>query len=317
MAFDPDQARGPDGRWIAGAASSATKTAKEGSRAAKKGGTAEGHRSAAESHKKAAKGHRELARRNERLGNAAAAKAHASLADQHKERAADHAEKARAIGAAKTSLKSLGIKSKGISETTKANAEAAIVKGGYQAYLAREPLKRVREHEGSGDAEDRDSHANGLYLLGEGKQSSISLKTTEAFEVTHARAERIYKDKPRVLGDKVHSVSSLASSPEKMQQATMIHELGHHIHLNNRDPLSPALNREIENAYHSRVSKDEAGKRVTSPGAWVPSSYSRANHKEWFAETHAAYVLYPETLKAKDPSAYKLMTKVRKARGMG
>jgi hypothetical protein len=106
-----------------------------------------------------------------------------------------------------------------------------------------------------------------------------------------------------------------------MQESTTIHELGHHIHLNGADPLDPALNRAIELAYMARVERQMDPKtgrprvRVRG-GAWVPSSYSRANHKEWFAETHSAFVQFPETLKAKDPEAFALIRRVRKARGM-
>lgn len=46
------------------------------------------------------------------------------------------------------------------------------------------------------------------------------------------------------------------------------------------------------------------------------SMYGMTNPHEYFAETHLAYVLYKDELKAKRPSDYKLMQDLRRAAGM-
>jgi hypothetical protein len=42
------------------------------------------------------------------------------------------------------------------------------------------------------------------------------------------------------------------------------------------------------------------------------TKYASMDFKEWFAETHTAFMFYPEQLKAHDPAAFNFMSKVRR-----
>ncbi len=190
--------------------------------------------------------------------------------------------------------------------------EGAIARGGYERYLKDHPLGRVEEHS------IEESHNNAVYARPKRAEADlpfISIKDAPGFEVAHARSQRIRADlgrKAAIGSDNTFTVSTLAKTPEAMRERTMVHELGHHIHLDVHNPLPSDLMTRIAQAYNRRVGAD----KKTVPGKFVVSMYARDNHKEWFAETHAAYVYHGAALKKKDPEAYALVRDVRKARGL-
>jgi hypothetical protein len=44
--------------------------------------------------------------------------------------------------------------------------------------------------------------------------------------------------------------------------------------------------------------------------------YSLTNHKEWFAESHLAYVWHNEEFKTKDPRGHDLVQRMRQLHGL-
>jgi hypothetical protein len=224
------------------------------------------------------------------------------------------------------------------SPRTKANVEEGIRRGGFEEHLRRSPLDGgFGEHPLSLDSPAGDAHpmANGLYSWGRGPHT-ISMLDREGFGKRFEAKEEIYAEreakraaagKPpreRKLGPDIHSVSSMASTPDEMQQRTTVHELSHHLHLADlkrkrvgdkwvideaaSTPLSLKVDGMVKKAFRHRTDGAEP--------AWTVSKYALANHKEWFAETHAAYVFHPKRLRKKDPEAYALMRKIRKMRGI-
>jgi|HubBroStandDraft_2_1064218.scaffolds.fasta_scaffold00255_16 hypothetical protein len=332
LAFDPDQPRDERGRF----ASSGSREAASASGKAKRTGKGEHHDAAAAAHRKAEEFHaREADRRGalaakarskkDRERHLAAREKHLDAGSHHHEQAKVHEEHA---GILRGSLDTLKIPHEGISPETKANAEKAIVKGGYAKFLKHAPISELAEHSGA----EIDSFsgnlvqtANGLYWRG---GEGLSILKSEDFETRFARSKGLLGKKKAARatepGEHVWSISSLASSPEEMQQRTMVHELGHHVHLSSSSPLQKKLDNEIKKGFRERVhidpssitDKDPDGRVETVPGKWIPSRYSRKNYKEWFTECHAAYVYHPETLKARDPQAFDLIRRVRKHRGM-
>lgn len=231
--------------------------------------------------------------------------------------AAEHRSLAKYHSTAAPTLEELGIKHD-LSDKAKRGVERAVQRGGFGAYLREHPITEVREHGATttGPAGERQA-ANGVYSHPKslGGAALVSLKAEAGVKVAFDKAQAKWAKQggPAKLGsDKLFSLSTLAKTVEGMRERTMVHELSHHIHLDKRNPLAPKLDKAIESAYNARV---DANKSV-KPGAWTPSVYSRGNHKEWFAEVHAAYVFHPKALERNDPEAYRLIQRVRRARGM-
>jgi SPP1 gp7 family putative phage head morphogenesis protein len=184
-------------------------------------------------------------------------------------------------------------------------AEMGIARAEIRKYLKTAPLS------GIGPMSEQQT-ANGLYYPGLQK---LELNSAEHFEAGHADDLWYEKRVGRKLavGDpETWSMSSLGTSPGDKRQRTLVHELGHHVHINAAKRLPGRLEQEIRDAFHARVNEDGE----TRPGKWVVSKYSKTNEFEWFAETHTAYVYESATLKARDPEAFNLMRRVRAMRGL-
>lgn len=295
------------------------------SKVAHKKGDRESHKKASEAHAEAKEKHEAEAQRRDALSRKRSLPKedrarHAKAAERHRAAASEHGKLAKYHAAAAPKLEDLGI-AHSLSEADRKPVEKAIQKGGYGHYLADHPLESVREHDAIGPNGERQS-SNGVYARPheKGALPFISLKSMPDVEMTHMRAEKNWTKlggrKP-IGSPEVFSLSTLATTPEEMRERTMVHELGHHIHLDRNNPLSKETNRTIKDAYAARVESDEATKsQKRKPGAWVASAYAMSDHKEWFSETHAAYVYHPKELKKHDPEAFKLMARVRKERGI-
>ena len=302
-----DRPRDAKGRFVSMGGSAADAATDR----ARKVGTVEAHRQATQLHMQAAANHAgEAARLLERakgLGKREA-KVYAEAAAKHQELAKAHRTAALEHAADAPTLERFGIEHS-LDPSGKAMVESAIARGGFGPYLAEHPLESVREHSMA------DRSCNGVYArpTALGGKAFISIKDSESAEVTFARVQ---KGGSRSLGHEgCFSVSQMAKTPAEMRERIMVHELGHHIHLDRSNPLPGELMVAIVKAHGQRVQvKDD--KASTKPGKWTPSAYSNGDHKEWFAEVHAAYVFHPKELKAKDPEAYALVKRVRAARGM-
>lgn len=124
------------------------------------------------------------------------------------------------------------------------------------------------------------------------------------------------------LGQELWQVAYRAADAQSFRQRILVHELGHHLHLDGKLPKQ--LEKRILNAYsrrtqHVRFEQRPWGRadvRAVTPGTFITSQYASVNENEWLAETHSAYVYHPQELAKADPEAYALMRDVRAARGM-
>jgi hypothetical protein len=229
-----------------------------------------------------------------------------------------HPRDARGRFASTASLNALGA-THSLHSAGRADIEAAIRHGGFAAYLSKHPVSQVLEHTKDPDKVSGSKivrSANGVYVHKAGETPHISIsdmRTTKAtFARNQAKIAKRGKGQPSLGGEHTFSVSQMAKSPNELRQATMIHELSHHLHLDPTNPLPARDLAAIQKAYDARVGADKERK----PGAWTPSIYSQANDKEWFAEAHTAYILHGAALKKADPGAYALIQRIRKRRGM-
>lgn len=94
MAYNPDQPRGPDGKWSEEGATAASAKADEATsradradedlaRASQSGGNEWLHKQAVKAHQEAASAHREMAEKQEAAGNHASAEEHRKAAGEH------------------------------------------------------------------------------------------------------------------------------------------------------------------------------------------------------------------------------------------
>ncbi|MBU6429312.1 MAG: hypothetical protein KGR26_09900, partial [Cyanobacteria bacterium REEB65] len=176
-------------------------------------------------------------------------------------------------------LKRLGIEHRKVTHAARDSIENAIQRGGFEPYLAKQPLTRIAEH--------KSFTVNGSYAIRGGKMI-ISLNRRQHFEnvVVRTEQERARLGLAKAIGhENTFSISKLADDGAAMQERTSVHELGHHIHMNTADPLSPELRAKIKSAYRERVSLQN----TANPGHFVVSKYALSNEYEWWAETHAAY----------------------------
>jgi hypothetical protein len=316
---EDDHPRDANGRF----SSHGTRDAGEASKQARKKKTSESHKAASHAHQEAAGKHRAEAERrrtlarkkrlpaSERKKHEAAAARHEAAAKEHEKLSAYHRDVA-------PSLEDLGVEHK-LGAESKRTVEGAIAKGGYGRFLRKSPLGSVEEHSLDPNEHGVIRSANGVYARpkkGSEDKPFVSLKNIEGVEVAHARSEKKWAKLGRRAGPgdpETFSLSTLAKTPEEMRERTMVHELGHHIHLSRSDPLPKALDKEIVKAYAARVNGVTKEPRE---GAWIASVYARGDHKEWFAETHSAYVYHGKELKKRDPEAFDLMRRVRQCRGM-
>jgi Glucose-regulated metallo-peptidase M90 len=207
---------------------------------------------------------------------------------------------------------------------TRKSFEGAIEKGGYGPMLQNAPLRSLRTQ--SSTLSDGTDAPNGAYSY----DHRITILDRKDFEARYRRQtdhfERTNENRvgmgltpiAKEVGPDIWSLSSIASSADDMQRRTSTHELGHHLHRANYDPVwvPQASDEERKLAHSIDADVHAAWKSRWLSERWMVSKYANRDHDEWFAETHAAYVFHPETLKKKDPDAYALMKKIREQRGM-
>jgi hypothetical protein len=87
--------------------------------------------------------------------------------------------------------------------------------------------------------------------------------------------------------------------------STITHEFGHAVHLHGTpgDPRLHTINQVVENRFNSKDREQV-------------SQYSLQNHKEYFAESYAAYRLRGDEMKKLMPKAYAMVQDVLKLRGL-
>ena len=100
-----------------------------------------------------------------------------------------------------------------------------------------------------------------------------------------------------------------AKNRTQLIEISATHELTHQLQLK-ATPAAQALISETWEKY--KACRDGYGRGTLYP----VTKYAATNEKEWFAETHTAYVLWPEMLSAFDPFAYKQIGLIREALGL-
>lgn len=230
----------------------------------------------------------------------------------------EHSRDSRGRFASTKGLSALGA-AHALHSAGRRDVESAIRKGGFGRYLEKHPVSAVLEHtkdpeKASGSKVVRS--ANGVYVHKAGEVPHISISdmrsTKATFERNRRKIEKRGEGEPTLGGEHTFSISQMAKTPSELREATMVHELSHHLHLDPTHPLPEREMNAIRKAYAARIGPD----KELRPGAWAPSIYSHANDKEWFAELHTAYVLHGRDLKRHDPKAYALVQRIRKRRGM-
>lgn len=99
----------------------------------------------------------------------------------------------------------------------------------------------------------------------------------------------------------VWSVSKAAAGAAEALQRTVVHELGHHLHIS----LGASANQIVHDAFGRALT---AGRFITQ--------YSRQNHFEYFAENYAAYRFHRESLRAHDPNGLAMVEAVLRLHGI-
>lgn len=92
---------------------------------------------------------------------------------------------------------------------------------------------------------------------------------------------------------KSFTVSQAAENWDEAVKRNMLHEVGHHLH----DSGPPRTDELIRRAYDS-----SSGQRITK--------YADTNHSEYWAETFTAFKIYPDELKAHDPTGFQMVKDV-------
>jgi hypothetical protein len=198
-----------------------------------------------------------------------------------------------------------------LGEQTQGVIERAIRRGGFHHYLGDHPIARIEEHS------NKEMSYSGAYARMRGPRAAelpfISLKNAEGFAASHASLQRAYAAQgiKKEIGS-AFTISSIAETPAEMRERTMVHELGHHLHLDPHNPLPIELRGRIAAAYNERVGRDKRARR----GKFIVSAYAADSEDEWFAETHSAYVHHGAALEKADPDAHALIRDVRAARGL-
>lgn len=105
--------------------------------------------------------------------------------------------------------------------------------------------------------------------------------------------------------EKMWSVSSVGGTRLESVIRTFVHELGHHIHLHDVG-LRTADYTAIDQDIKAEFAKRRYGGSFTR--------YAATLHVEYWAETFAAFVFHPSSLKRRDPAGYALVQRVLKAR---
>ncbi len=120
-------------------------------------------------------------------------------------------------------------------------------------------------------------------------------------------------EKPYVYGQSFSVTKNKSNDPttEDVQRfynekvgSVVIHELSHHMH-HALVKKNPQLTKQVDAIYSNRFEHQKTASR-----------YAMTNEKEWFAETHTAYVFHNEELKRNDPEAWELMRAARRTLGM-
>ncbi|RIH89456.1 hypothetical protein [Calidithermus roseus] len=100
----------------------------------------------------------------------------------------------------------------------------------------------------------------------------------------------------------LNTVSAIADNPNAAAQISLVHETGHHI--------LTVLGRQMGSALEDKIRK-----------AWNQANYvsgrASVNWKEYFCETHCAYVYLRDELQVKDPLGYNLIREIRRMIGTG
>lgn len=119
-----------------------------------------------------------------------------------------------------------------------------------------------------------------------------------------------------------------ARSFQDALDATVIHELGHHVHLHGAGPegneslwdkpeqkeaaqRARAQFKEVDDIVADAYDRRQANKNPPI------SRYATTNHKEYFAENFAAYHKHKDLLEKHDPTGYRMVERVLKIRGEG
>jgi len=94
----------------------------------------------------------------------------------------------------------------------------------------------------------------------------------------------------------IETVSAIANSPNAAAQITLIHETSHHI--------LTVLGRQMGSALEDRI------RNIWNRANYV-SGRASVSWKEYFCETHCAYVYLRDELQVKDPLGYNLIREIR------
>lgn len=97
---------------------------------------------------------------------------------------------------------------------------------------------------------------------------------------------------------KIWSVSKAGVSAVEAMQRTLVHELGHHVHI----------------AY--RIQVDMLIRKAFARSTSRITRYANWDHQEYFAESFAAYSFARDTLKNHDPNGFAMVESVRKMLGL-
>ena len=217
----------------------------------------------------------------------------------------------------------------------------AIKTGGFDKILEKHPLKHVEfVHQSSNRGGDYASNTGVIRLNTEFKPHPQDYKIQKAGTTTWSPEPNVgwTKGNTAKLGDAENKLGA--------RQYVAIHELSHHLHYSlakeafvAAEPNAKFTGNGAYNLFQHDVvnfadkarghgvtgDKAESAhlldRIVTSAiaakkGRDAVSQYARTNHKEWFAETHSAYVLHNAELKEARPRDHKLMQDVRKYMGM-
>lgn len=104
----------------------------------------------------------------------------------------------------------------------------------------------------------------------------------------------------------VHSVSSSMTTKERAANATLRHEIGHHVHFGETDPKADAKVDAVVKAAYRRASA--ARVYITKYGSTSP--------REYFAESYAAYYHRRSDLQKHDPNGFAMVEAVLTERGI-
>lgn len=145
------------------------------------------------------------------------------------------------------------------------------------------------------------------------------LRTLDAHVVTSL----VHNDKKYRIGESGNVSGNRPYDPTKRSErgpdrdawientygATLVHEMSHHVH-HAIVQEQPFLADKIRYRHDRHVEEYKKGVSL------AVSLYAYTNDKEWFAETHTAYLLHNEELRRYDPESWAFMKEIRTKMGM-